>query len=100
MTTTRASPWRSRNARRSASTRATAASGSVRASRKVMPGRISASAAASCSATASGSPVGMHPAVDQPRGPHRERRLDEVVASEDEVAERGQAGLARTAGAR
>ena len=40
-----------------------------------------------------GQPVGQHAAVDEARGAHGERRLDEVVAAEDQVVEGGQAGL-------
>ncbi len=40
-----------------------------------------------------GQAVGQHAAVDEARGAHGERRLDEVVAAEDEVVEGGQAGL-------
>ena len=40
-----------------------------------------------------GHPGRDHAAVDEPRGAHRERRLDDVVAAEDEVAQLRQAGV-------
>ena len=73
--------------------RASAACGSSRASRPVMPGRCSDSAASSAPASAPGRPTGQHAVVDQAGGADRQRRLHDVVAAEDEVAERRRPGV-------
>ena len=70
--------------------RASAADGSTRASWPVIPGRCSASAASSAAASAAGQAERDDAVVDQPRGAQRQRRLDHVMAAEDEVAELGQ----------
>ena len=79
--------------------RASAARGSVRASRPVMPGRCSDSAASSAPAERAGQADRQHAVVDEAGGADRERRLHDVVAAEDEVAERDAARRPRTAGA-
>ena len=79
--------------------RASAAAAPVRASRPVIPGRCSDSAASMRAAERGGQPDRQHAVVDQTRGAHGQRRLDDVVPAEDEVAERGQACVRRTSGA-
>ena len=61
MTTTRSSPFRVRNAGRSAAARSTAARGCWRASSQPMPGRCSASTAASARRARGTSPCGITP---------------------------------------
>ena len=80
-----------RKALRSVTIRASAACGSSRASRPVMPGPLLGLRGLERAGERAGQADGQHAVVDQPRGADRQRRLDDVMAAEDEVAELGAA---------
>ena len=73
--------------------------GSSRASRPVMPGPLLGLGGLERAGERGGQADRQHAVVDEARGADRQRRLHDVVAAEDEVAERGAARRRRTVGA-
>ena len=92
-TTTRARSWRVRKALRSVTMRASAACGSSRASRPVMPGPLLGLGRLERAGERGRAGRRQHAVVDEAGGADRQRRLHDVVAAEDEIAERRQPGV-------